>query len=60
MYHYNSLEGAVCHYEITDEDVKKGVGNESRLGKAHVSMALHSLLHRLPECRGAWNGGADT
>ena len=29
----------------------------SRLDKAHVSKVLYSLLHRLPECVGAWNGG---
>ena len=27
----------------------------SRLGKAYASIALPSLLHRLPECSGAWN-----
>ena len=30
----------------------------SRLGKAHASMALFSLLHRLPECVGAGDSGA--
>ena len=32
----------------------------SRLGKAYASIALPSLLHRLPECGGAWNGSAYT
>ena len=30
----------------------------SRLGKAYANIALPSLLHRLPECSGTWNGGA--
>ena len=30
----------------------------SRLDKAHASMALFSLLHRLLECGGAWDDGA--
>ena len=30
----------------------------SRLDKAHVSMVLCSLLHRLPECVGAGDSGA--
>lgn len=32
----------------------------SRLDKAHVSMVLCSLLHRLPECRGAGNRSANS
>ncbi len=33
---YCDTEGAVCHYEITDEDVKKGVGNEVELAAAYL------------------------
>ena len=32
----------------------------TRLGKAYASIALLSQLPRLPECGGAWNGGAYT
>ena len=32
----------------------------TRLGKAYASIALLSLLPRLPECSGAWDGGANT
>ena len=32
----------------------------TRLGKAYASIALLSLLPRLPKCSGAWNGIADS
>ena len=52
-YNFHQSLDELCH-RLSDARPR------TRLGKAYASIALLSLLPRLPECSGAWDGGADT
>ena len=52
-YNFHQSLDELCH-RLSDARPR------TRLGKAYASIALLSLLPRLPECGGAGDGGADT
>ena len=50
-YNFHQSLDELCH-RLSDARPR------TRLGKVYASIALLSLLPRLPECGGAWDGGA--